>query len=251
MHAHGSAKHTADGETGYPADAQFELRNTFINPMVGAAMPLFGMAMRLQQLESHHDIQGLYKKVHNQVLLLVEDMRQRGYDPAHVQAYSYGLCLFLDETVMRTPWGNHSCWSQRPLLSDFHQETWGGEKFFTVLSRMMLEPQRFQQVLEFMYVCLSLGLKGKYAIEPRGDDALQAIIVSLHKTIRDLRGPTPDFPDALENVAPRNFRMPREWPWWTPLAASVAAMAVAYGIYRYRLDLITEQVLQSLNGILH
>ncbi|MCE5980149.1 DotU family type IV/VI secretion system protein, partial [Pseudomonas sp. JR33AA] len=51
-------------------------------------------------------------------------------------------------------------------------------------------------------------------------------------------------------VAPRNFRMSRQWPWWSPLVISAIAMAVAYSIYSYRLHLITTEVLESLNGIL-
>ncbi len=138
-----------------------------------------------------------------------------------------------------------------PLLSIFHDETWGGEKFFTVLSRLMQEPKRYQDVLEFMYFALCLGLKGKYAIAPKGEESLNALIHQLHGIIRELRGPTPEeVCDPYTNVAPRNFRMSRIWPWWSPLVISAIAMAVAYGIYSYRLHLITTEVLESLNGIL-
>ncbi|MCV9920359.1 type IVB secretion system protein IcmH/DotU [Pseudomonas sp. BT-42-2] len=236
---------------GYPADPQFQLRGAFSNLMIDAAMPLFGLAMRLQTLDDHQDIKQLYKDVHNQITCVLAELRQHNYEPAHLLAYSYSLCLYLDETVMSTPWGKNSSWSQQPLLSDFHQETWGGEKFFTVLSRMMLEPQRYQQVLEFMYLCLCMGLKGKYAILPKGDEALQSLIVKLHRQIRELRGPVPEYlSDPLTNVAPRNFRMNRQWPWWSPLVISAVALAALYAFYSYRLHVITTEVLQSLNRIL-
>ncbi|WP_312154360.1 type IVB secretion system protein IcmH/DotU [Pseudomonas sp.] len=235
----------------YAADPQFQLRGAFSNQMIDAAMPLFGLAMRLQTLDGHSDIAQLYKQVHNQINQILEEMRQHAYEPTQLLAYSYSLCLYLDETVMRTDWGKNSSWSQQPLLSDFHQETWGGEKFFTVLSRMMQEPRRFQDVLEFMYMCLCMGLMGKYAIDPKGDEAVQALIVKLHAIIRELRGPTPEFfADSSHNVAPRNFRMQRQWPWWSPLLISAMALAALYGFYSYRLQMITDEVLQSLNGIL-
>ena len=236
---------------GYPADPDFQLRGGYENLMLDAAAPLFGLVLRLRTLDALPNIKQVHQQVRNQIDNAREEIRQHGYEPAQLLAYSYGLCLFIDEAVMDRPWGKTSCWSQEPLLSIFHDETWGGEKFFTVLSRLMQEPKRYQDVLEFMYFALCLGLKGKYAIAPKGEDALNALIQQLHGIIRELRGPAPaTVCDPYTNVAPSNFRMNRQWPWWSPLAISALVMAVAYGIYSYRLHLITNQVLESLNGIL-
>ncbi|AYG44699.1 DotU family type IV/VI secretion system protein [Pseudomonas sp. Leaf58] len=197
------------------------------------------------------NIQDVHQQVRNQIGNIQEEMRQHAYEPAQLLAYSYGLCLYIDEAVMDRPWGKNCCWSKEPLLSIFHDETWGGDKIFTVLSRLMQEPQRYQDVLEFMYLALCLGLKGKYAIAPKGDETLNALIKQLHGLIRKLRGPTPETVcDPYTNVAPRNYRVGRQWPWWSPLVISAVAMAVAYGIYSYRLHLITAEVVESLNSIL-
>ncbi|MCY1410989.1 type IV/VI secretion system protein, DotU family [compost metagenome] len=219
--------------------------------MLDAASPLFGLVIRLRTLDELPNIQDVHQQVRSQIDNIQEEMRQHGYEPAQLLAYSYGLCLFIDEAVMERPWGKSSCWSQEPLLSIFHDETWGGEKIFTVITRLMQEPKRYQDVLEFMYYALCLGLKGKYALAPKGEETLNALIHQLHGIIRELRGPTPEeVCDPYTNVAPRNFRMSRQWPWWSPLVISAIAMAVAYSIYSYRLHLITTEVLESLNGIL-
>ncbi|MFG0410006.1 type IVB secretion system protein IcmH/DotU [Pseudomonas sp. FYR_11] len=236
---------------GYAADPDFQLRGGYENLMLDAAAPLFGLVMRLRTLDELPNIQDVHRQVRNQVENIREEMRQHGYESTQLLAYSYGLCLYIDEAVMERPWGKASCWSQEPLLSIFHDETWGGEKIFTVLSRLMQEPERYQDVLEFMYFALCLGLKGKYAIAPKGEESLNGLIHQLHGIIRELRGPVPEsVGDPYTNVAPRNFRMNRQWPWWSPLVISALAMAVAYGIYSYRLHLITTEVLESLNGIL-
>lgn len=236
---------------GYAADPDFQLRGGFANLMLDAAAPLFGLVMRLRTLDELPNIRDVHQQVRNQVENIREEMRQHGYEHTQLLAYSYALCLYIDEAVMETPWGQTSCWSQEPLLSIFHDETWGGEKIFTVLSRLMQEPERYQDVLEFMYFALCLDLKGKYAIAPKGEESLNGLIHQLHGIIRELRGPGPaSVGDPYTNVAPRNFRMNRQWPWWSPLVISALAMAVAYGIYSYRLHLITTEVLESLNGIL-
>lgn len=244
----------ADAEqvfAGYPADPDFQLRGTFQNPMIDAAMPLFGLVMRLRTLDSLPNIQEVHHQVRTQVDNIVEEMRQRGYEPAQLLAYSYALCLYLDEAVMSRPWGSNSCWSQESLLSIFHHETWGGEKIYTVLSRLMQEPQRYIDVLEFLYLCLCLGLKGKYGLAPNGDEAVNALLQQIYTLIRQVRGPVQEqVCDPLANVAPSDFRMHRQWPWWGPLLISAVAMAMVYEIYSYRLHLLTTEVLESLNGIL-
>lgn len=144
-----SAAKPTGGETGqpanegYPADPEFQIRGGYDNPMVDAAMPLFGLVMRLRTLDELPNIEEVYAKVRNQISTIQEEMRQHAYEASQQLAYSYALCLHLDEAVMGRPWGRNSCWSQKPLLSVFHHETWGGEKVFTVLSRMMQETPRY------------------------------------------------------------------------------------------------------------
>lgn len=46
----------------------------------------------------------------------------------------------------------------------FHNEAWGGEKVFILLERLMREPKRYQDLLEFLYICFSLGFRGRYKV---------------------------------------------------------------------------------------
>jgi type VI secretion system protein ImpK len=180
--------------------AGIALRGAYENPMLDAAAGLIGLAIRLGPLDRLADVPRLYDEVRNEIQTLLQEIRQLGYDDTNIRAYSYSLCLFLDERVMERPWGVESVWSHRSLLSEFHQETWGGEKFFTLMERLCAEAAKYQHVLEFMYYAVALGLKGKYAVHERGTEELQKILVRLHRIIRELRGPTPEFPDTSSNV---------------------------------------------------
>ncbi|WP_199100896.1 type IVB secretion system protein IcmH/DotU, partial [Dyella sp. ASV21] len=135
------------------ADFDFSLRGHGYNPLVDAAMPLLGLVIRLRQIGECSDVPRLYNTVRDQIASMDEEVRKHEYDGATQLAYRYALCAFIDEAVMQTPWGSHSLWAARSLLSVHHNETWGGEKFFTVLSRMMMDPKKYRDVLEFKYVC--------------------------------------------------------------------------------------------------
>lgn len=235
----------------YPLDPEFQLRGTFSNPMVDAAMALFGLSIRLHTLDEHHDVAKLYDDVSNQIRTILEEIRQLDYDDASFKTYSYCLCLFMDETVMGKSWGVNSVWGHGSLLSEFHKETWGGEKFFTLLERMSSEAAKYQDVLEFMYFCVCLGLKGKYAVQDKGDDELQRIIAKLQRIIRELRGPVAQhLTQPMANVAPRNLRISRQWPWWSPWLIASALLTGIYTAYSLRLNAISQEVLRSLDNIL-
>lgn len=240
-------------ETDYPPDPDFRLRAGFKNPMCEAAMPLFGLALRLETLDGHENVEELHHRLRLRVSQIIDQMKEkRCYDPVVISIYSYALCQYIDETVMKTTWGINSMWVQYPLLSIFHNDTLAGEKIFTLISRMREDSRRFQDVLEFVYLCFCMGLKGKYGVVSNGDEAIQKLIVELHDAIRELRGPLPaKIGNPLANVAPHNFRMRRIWPWWSPLLISALIIAVMYGIYSYQLHHITSEVLESLNSILN
>ncbi|MCU1782060.1 type IVB secretion system protein IcmH/DotU [Pseudomonas sp. 13B_2.1_Bac1] len=153
---------------------------------------------------------------------------------------------------MATTWGRLSSWSERSLLSQFHGETRGGERFFTIMNNMIPEAARYQHVLEFMYQCLVCGLKGKYGAHAKGDDEIQKIIKQLHGMLRPLRGETPKrLTNPLANVAPRNYRIKRALPLWTPWALAAVVLFTAYTIYSMRLNSITQEVLASLERVLN
>lgn len=231
-------------------DMPSQLSVPLYNPLCDAAMPLFGLILDLRT-EIPDDIAGLYQSVSSQITAIMASVSQLDYDTGTLKAYSYSMCVLMDEIVMATEWGRYSTWSQRSLLSAFHQETWGGEKFFTVLARMTTDAKTYQHPLEFMYLCLCMGLKGKYGNQPKGDEELQKLITKLHRLLRPLRGETPkQLMDPLTNVAPRNYRLSRQWPLWTPWAIAVVLLAAAYTFYAVRLRAITQEVLISLDGVL-
>lgn len=246
---------TPDPASAYPeqytTDSAFALRGVWSNPMIDAAWPLLALSIRLTTSEECPSLVQLHHDIGNQIRTLLEEVRQHDYDDASIKAYSYSLCLFMDEVVMSRSWGVTSPWSHTSLLSEFHKETWGGEKFFTLLERMSTEAAKYQHVLEAMYFFVCLGLKGKYAVHASGNDDLERLIKRLHRQLRALRGPLPEsLTQPLAAVAPRHLRLSRQWPWWSPWLLASAVLAGLYSAYAMHLNRITGQVLESLQHIL-
>ena len=213
--------HEAVSKMDREPDPLFHMRGHSLNLLIDAAQPLFGLVIALRNTETG-DADQLYGKVRDQITTIGEEIRLAGYDATTQLTYRYALCAFIDEAVLSTAWGSESSWKDRSLLSYHHNETWGGEKFFTVLERMQMDPARYQEVLEFKFMCLCLGFQGKYGAQPDTQEVLNGLIVKLHRILRQLRGPAPErLFDEPDPVVSRGYRLPRLWPLWTPWALSL------------------------------
>jgi len=159
-----------------------------LNPLVNAASTLIAVFEKTRASVSHPDVGGLHQRMVNELKSFENTAKQTGIKPEVVLSARYAMCVALDEAVLNTPWGSESAWPQRTLLSVFHNETSGGEKFFLILDRMKEQPAENLYILELMYILLSLGFEGKYRVIHRGRDMIEQMRDDLFNIIRRQRG---------------------------------------------------------------
>ncbi len=164
-------------------DYWFRLRGQSINPLIDVVTPLFGMVLRARHLASYEQVDPLYRQVVDEIQSIDQALVNQQYDPATMHAFRYILCAFIDEAVMSREWGRQSAWSAHSLLARFHNETWGGEKVFELLSSLQSMPQRNRALLEFIYLCLCLGFEGRYRVMSHGRQELERVIRQLFRSL--------------------------------------------------------------------
>ena len=158
-----------------------------INPLVRAASPLLAAAIRLRGRVAHPDPDGLRRAMATAVREFEQRALQLGMDTRSLRAARYALCATIDDLVLSTPWGSQSAWTSQSLTSLFHNEVSGGERFFDILEQMERELGRHGDVVELMYLCLSLGFEGRYRVMPRGAATLAEFRDNLFRTLRERR----------------------------------------------------------------
>lgn len=171
-----------------PVPTLDSIRGTGSSPLASAAAPLLVLMSQLRGLPSHSDVNGLHQQVIARVQKFEAEAMAANVAPQHVASARYAICTALDETVLSTPWGSESVWSTHSLLTTFHQEAWGGEKFFQILDRVKTDIMANIDLLEVMYLCLSLGFEGKYKIQERGHVQIASVRDELYRLIRQARG---------------------------------------------------------------
>jgi type VI secretion system protein ImpK len=200
-----------------------------LNPLVAAANPLLDIVPQLRASLEHPNPAGLRDFLVRGIRAFEARAQAAGTSPEKVIAARYVLCTVLDETAAATPWGASGAWARHSLLVMFHNEAWGGEKFFQLLSRLAEKPAANRDLLELMYVCLSLGFKGRYQVADNGRAALDTLRERLARMLRSEQG---EYERSLsphwQGVAVTRRTLLSALPLW--IAAGVLGL-IALGAY--------------------
>ena len=156
------------------------------NPVVMAANPVLNLVPQIRNTAQLNDAAQLREFLISKVQGFEKTARGLGVSPESIVGARYCLCTLLDESAAQTPWGGSGVWSRHSLLVTFHNETWGGEKFFQLLSKLAQNPQQHRDLLELMYYCLSLGLEGRFRVVDNGRAQLETLRQRLWTILRDI-----------------------------------------------------------------
>jgi type VI secretion system protein ImpK len=152
--------------------------------------------------------------------------------------------------VLKTPWGRASEWSENSLLITFHNETWGGEKFFELLDAIIQDPRKNLDLLELMYLCLAFGFQGRYRLLDNGRSRLDEQRERTYNAIRTARGEferdlSPHWRGSVEQQNP----LMRYVPLWVVAAVATALLLLAYTIFSWLLNSASDPVFTAMGGI--
>lgn len=201
------------------------------------------------QVRAAEDLHVLKERLAASLRLFEQRALADGLDSGEVMAARYALCTTVDEAVVTTPWGNAGDWSQFSLLSSFHNETFGGEKFFLLLERLSRNPAKHLALLELLYLCLALGFEGKYRVLPRGMVELEAIRDGLYRQLRQLRGDVPrELSPHWQGLDARPRRLIRLVPWWLVGLFTLICLSSLYGGFRLVLEQQRDGLLEGYPG---
>jgi type VI secretion system protein ImpK len=221
-----------------------------LNPLVNTASTLLAVFEKTRHTVSHPDVGGLHQRLVSEIKNFESQAKEQGIKPEIVLSARYALCTALDEAVLNTPWGSESAWTQRTLLSVFHNETAGGEKFFLLLDRVRQTPAVNHNILELFYILLSLGFEGKYRVIHRGKDTLEQIRDELFRIIRTYRGEYErELSPSWHGLGKMRNTLTQYIPIWVMASLIGAVLLLAYSGFRFWLYQSSSPVAEQLTEI--
>ncbi len=217
------------------------------NVLVAAANPLINAIPQIRHSVSHDDPARLRQQLIDQIRRFELSCQQSGLSYEVIVGARYCLCTALDEAAALTPWGSRGVWTSNGLLVTFHNETWGGEKFFQLLAKLSQNPRQHILLLELIYFCLLLGFEGRYRVLDNGRSQLETIKQRLLQMIKSVRG---SYPAALSPHPTDQPVLRKLWrpmiPLWACTAVAGFAACLFYIVLNWRLGDYTSPVLASI-----
>jgi type VI secretion system protein ImpK len=198
------------------------------SPMAAAAMPLLQLLARLRNMAHQPDPADLYERTTRELQTFEQRVRDAGVPAEQVRSTHYALCVSIDEVVLNTPWGEASTWSKKSLAATFHQDTSEGGRFFELLARLQKDPAKFMPVIEIMYLCLSLGVMGRYRNAPGGAGELDRVRAETCALIVGQAPAGQELSPRWQGVEAPYTRSRHGLPIWVAYAA---ALAVCGGLF--------------------
>lgn len=221
-----------------------------INPLEKAASRLLPLILSIRHSTDHPNPDQLRNRLIqelNEFKVAAKDVLQ---DQKKVTQASYVMCTVMDEAALNTPWGHSANWSQHNLLSTFHNEVVGGERFFALLKGLGKNPKDNIELLELMYICLSLGYKGTYRIAENGQSTLAKVQVWLYEIIRSVRiAPETALSGHWHGSGVKESRLPKMTVLWVISAAALTLSSLVYIGYRYSLGAQSDTAIAGFFGI--
>ncbi|QBH97040.1 DotU family type IV/VI secretion system protein [Limnobaculum zhutongyuii] len=227
------------------------LRGRNVNPIIDAATPLLGMILRMQDLSVDlPEPDYLYRQVQTDIESIEQFLEMEGYEPGSIVTFRYVLCTFIDECVMSADSSLAKYWSHKSLLIHFHNEGWGGERVFQITERLMNEPKRYKDMLEFIYLCFGLGFRGRYKVQNANNDEFERLFRRLQSLLQSLNGEPASTRLHMGAKKPARYFLPKQLTTRHIVIGVVGILLLAYFIYLSKLNSQSASILEQLNMLL-
>lgn len=200
-----------------------------INPLVTASAALLSLASQLHLQSDYEDTHTLHEHLVYELRAFTTSAKQLGISSDIIQAARYSLCALFDEMILNSAWGNETNWGQYRLLAKFEQAEQADEQFYAMLNKLCTDPTTYIDIIELMYLCLSIGFVGKYRFSDDGVAKRSELMDRLYHLIRMQRG---EFSKKLSLPPP-----PAEYqrktkvftPWRSLIITSVVLVGLCFG----------------------
>ncbi|TOF33847.1 flagellar motor protein [Vibrio parahaemolyticus] len=221
------------------------------NPLLAEANGLLSIIGQIRATATHSDPLFLKETLAQKLRDYENRLRQHDVDLETIDTARYCLCCSLDEAVLNTNWGSQSFWTHDSLLSSFYASSQGGEAFFKHLDSCLAHPESHLDLLELMYVCLSLGFIGQYRLEKNGLEAhrrLRKQVVSVLKSHG--RGVQQELSNKVEQHILAGAQVSERAPLWVVCSVTSALLVCIFMYFSYELNKASNQTFAQLVNLI-
>ncbi|EPU3407231.1 type VI secretion system protein TssL, long form [Vibrio vulnificus] len=220
------------------------------NVLLAEANVIVSLLGQIRATATHSDVKQLREAFVQKMRDYENRLRLQGANSKQIDIARYCLCCAIDEAVLNTEWGSQSVWGHNSLLSTFYSNTQGGEQFFIHLDESLAEPNKHLDLLEVMYICMSLGFLGQFRVRENGIEQHR----SLKNRVMDvLKSHGRDYSPSLNDDALAKVlvgeQIAEKAPLWVVLSITAAVLVSVYMYLSYSLNEKSDQTFSQLMNL--
>lgn len=215
-----------------------------LNRLIEAANPILAAVPQIRHALRHPDPTGLRARLREQLVAFQHAARAAGVDAADLEVALLALCALLDDSASATPWGRE--WAAAGVLAEVRPQV-AADDFYTHLDKALAAPNAHGELLEFFYVCLSLGFEGRYRNGTGARQALAQIRMRVFDILAKRQLHAPRELSAHWRGAPVPVRrVPGGVALWAAASACALLLAGLYFAYTVSLASLSDPVAREL-----
>lgn len=232
-----------------PVRGQVNSERSSDNPLVNAYAALLGLAPELERAALPENPDLLRARLLDALTQARDSAVTAGVPLSRADQGAWFVGALLDDIALNTPWGGSSGWPRMPLVVSMYGNVDAGERFFDLAEDLIRYPERDPQLMELVFLCLSLGFRGKYRREGgQGEAAIARLRGQMSRLLRD-RSAVAALAPHWKGVEARDERKRFTVPLWTIGLVALALVTAIYVGLGIRLSNRGEQLF-TLAGVL-
>ena len=220
------------------------------NPLVAAFAVLLGLAPELERATAPENPDVMRTRFLENLTFSRDNAVSSGVPLARADQAAWFVAALIDDIALNTPWGAHSSWPRQPLVTEISGEVDAGERFYQRLDELMRYPDRDPELLELVFMCLSLGFRGRHRVSgASGEAAITQLRGQIARLLRDPRAEeaplSPHWQGVLASDEPSRFVVPL----WSVAVIAAALIALIYVGLGMRLSSKGEQLYTLVDAL--
>jgi type VI secretion system protein ImpK len=219
-----------------------------INPLVDAADRLFSVIGTLQFTENHLPLNYLQTVLIEEIQGFHKRVKQYTDNLEIIDICKYLLCTLIDETIQQLKCAQPQPRSESYLLNIFYPGETHTQKYHTLLEKIIKSSPTEIELMEFLYICLQVGRKGKNHITNLQPEQIGQIIACLYQqihTYRNCSGKNITISNT-SNVVTKKIKPHKKTSLFFILFATLSMILTLFITLSYLTDLIANDIDKSI-----
>lgn len=220
--------------------------------LLDAATMVCALVTQIREMHGMPQLAILRNQLLNSLDQFAQQASSAGFDKDAISKGHYALCAIIDESILRTPWGQKSGWASQGFAMQFYRENNAGEKFFLGLNKLAEQPDRHIALIELFYVCICLGFRGRFALIQHGENDLDRLRKQIYQLIEKQRGkPSPLLSENWQGSPTAIWKPSYFLPVWWAIITCIVIALLSLMIFRSSLNSLYSPEISKITKLMY